>query len=282
MFSLSRLMVLRQLFDREKVVQTCLRMGATVDVANGVAERVQRRLYEGITTQTILRLIFSFMRKQKPAVKHVFDLRRGISLMEPKPEFEAFIQILLAESGFQVKPNQILRGKCCEHEVDGIATKNGTTFLVEAKHHLSYHALTGLDESRIARAVLEDVTEAYELGITNQRIDRAMIITNTRFSEHAACYGKCRNIMQIGWTSPQDIGLRDIVEKSKLYPLSCLRGLSREERLRLVNAGIVLIPQLLKIDRAEIEKKTGLPQATVTSILEKAQHSANTLWYLTR
>jgi hypothetical protein len=253
-------------------------MGATIEVANEVAERVQNRLYEGITTQTILRLIFTFIRKQKPAVRYVFDLRRGISLMEPKPEFEEFIQILLAESGFQVKPNQILQGKCCEHEVDAVATKSGTTFLVEVKHHYSYHALTGLDESRIARAVLEDVTDAYELGVTNQKIDRAMIITNTRYSEHAVCYGRCRNIMQIGWTSPEDWGLRDIVEKSKLYPLSCLRGLSSELRLRLVNAGIVLISQLLNLDRSEIEKKTGVPQATVSSILEKAQHSADTLW----
>ena len=83
--------------------------------------------------------------------------------MTPKPEFEIFVQILLARNGFEVSPNQILAGNCVEHEVDAIAKKNGVTYFVEAKHHINYHALTGLDESRVARALLEDVTEAYEL-----------------------------------------------------------------------------------------------------------------------
>ena len=43
--------------------------------------QVARMLYDGISTQKILNLIFILMRKSKPAVKHLFDLRRGISLM---------------------------------------------------------------------------------------------------------------------------------------------------------------------------------------------------------
>jgi HJR/Mrr/RecB family endonuclease len=167
-------------------------MGADSYIANDVAERIQRRLYEGITTEMILKLIFTYMRKYRPAVSHLFDLKRGISLMEPKPEFELFIQVLLAHTGFEVTPNQILRGRCGEHEVDGIARKDGVTYFVEVKHHLSYHALTGLDESRIAWAVLEDVTDAFTLGLTDQKIDRAVIVTNTRYSEHAIQYGKCK------------------------------------------------------------------------------------------
>jgi hypothetical protein len=253
-------------------------MGADINIANEVAERIEKRLYQGITTQMILQLIFTYMRKYRPAVSHLFDLKRAISLMEPKPEFELFIQVLLANSGFEVTPSQILRGKCGEHEVDGIARKNGVTYFVEAKHHFSYHALTGLDESRIAWAVLEDVTDAFTLGLTDQKIDRAVIVTNTRYSEQAIQYGKCKNIIQIGWTSPEHFGLRDTIEENKLYPLSCLRGVSVEARLRLVNSGIVLIKQLLDQDRLTIQRKMGLTQATVLSIIEKAQHSANTLW----
>ena len=268
----------KQSFSREKIVQTCLRMGADSYIANEVAERIERRLYEGITTEVILKLIFTYMRKYRPAVSHLYDLKQGISLMEPKPEFELFIQVLLAHTGFEVTPNQVLRGKCGEHEVDGIARKDGVTYFVEVKHHLSYHALTGLDESRIAWAVLEDVTDAFTLGLTDLKIDRAVIVTNTRYSEHAIQYGKCKNLIQIGWTSPEHFGLREAIEKNKLYPLSCLRGVSVEARLRLVNSGIVLIKQLLDQDRVTIERKTGLPQATVQSIIEKAKHSANTLW----
>ena len=268
----------KQLFDEEKIVRTCLRMGASREDAVQIAQKVERRLYEGISTRKILQMIYSLMRKQKPAVKHLFDLKYGISLMEPKPEFEAFIRILLVHSGFKVEPNTILRGLCGEHEADAIATKDGVTHFVEVKHHSSYHALTGLDESRIARAILEDVTEGYSHGLTRIKIDRAMIVTNTRYSKHAINYGRCRDILQVGWSSPEFLGLREMVEKHKLYPLSCLRGISAKVRLRLVEAGIVLIKQLLEQDLRYLERKTELPRETVLSIMEKARHTTQTLW----
>jgi hypothetical protein len=270
----------KQLYSREKVVQTCLRLGVDQQTAEHVALQVERRLYDGIPTRKVLQLIFSFLRKPKPAVKHLFDLRRGISLMVPKPEFEVFIQVVLAHSGFQVQPNTVLRGLCGEHEVDALAAKNGLTYFVEAKHHFNYHALTGLDESRIARAILEDVTEGYTAGVTKTKIDKAAIITNTKYSTHALTYGGCRGIVQIGWSSPEGSGLRDVVGKYKLYPLSCLRGVGVETRLRLAGAGIVLIKQVLEHDQEFFERKLGLPHPTVLSLIEKASHTAKTLWQL--
>jgi hypothetical protein len=269
----------RQLFDREKVVRTCLRMGANSQIAYAVAEKVERRLYDGISTQMILRMIFRFMRKYKPEVGNLFDLKRGLSLMSPKPEFEMFVQVLLAHNGFEVRSNQILRGKCVEHEVDAIASKDGITYFVETKHHLSYHALTGLDESRIARAVLEDVAEGFMLGRTDLKIDRAMIVTNTRYSEHAIQYGGCRSILQIGWDSPEKFGLQNMIREKKLYPLSCLRGLRGETRMKLVESGIVLIGQLLGEDLSELAKKTRLPQAALRGIAEKARSTSNAVGY---
>jgi hypothetical protein len=268
----------RQPFDREKIVQTCLRMGLTREAALEVARQVEGKLYDNISTNEILKIVFALIRKQRPAVKHVFDLKYGISLMEPKPEFEMFVRALLMYSGFQVKPNTILKGLCGEHELDAIAAQDGLTYLVEAKHHSAYHALTGLDESRIARAIIEDVTDGYKQGTTTIKVDRAMIVTNTRYSEHAVAYGGCRNILQIGWTSPDGFGLRDIVEKNRLYPLSCLKTLKTQTRLRLVYMGIVLIKQLLEQDHHYIERKMGLPQKTVSEIMENAKNATETLW----
>ena len=53
----------KQFFDREKIVRTCLRMGADKRTAYEVAERVERRLYDGMSTAKILQLIFLFMRR---------------------------------------------------------------------------------------------------------------------------------------------------------------------------------------------------------------------------
>ena len=263
-----------QLFDREKVVRTCLRMGANKQVAYEVAEKVERRLYDGISTAKILQMIFQFMRKHKPIVGNLFDLRKGLSLMTSKPEFEVFVQALLARSGFGVSPNQLLIGKCVEHEVDAIARKDGVTFFVEAKHHSRYHTPTGLDESRIARAVLEDVVEGFALGTSDLKIDRAMIVTNTRYSDQAIRYGTCRSILQIGWSSPIDHGLQSMIEGRNLFPLSCLKGLSVDARLKLAMSGLVLFEQIIEKDATELARKTGLPREFIRSIKEKIEPDA--------
>ena len=263
----------KQLFDREKIVKTCLRMGANRKIANDIVEKVEKRLYDGIPTKKILQITFRLLRKYQSNVRHLLDLRKGLSLMNSKPEFEKFVQILLARHGFEVSPNQILRGKCVGHEVDAIARKDGITYFVEAKHHTNYHTPTGLDESRIARAVLEDVTEGFGLGKNDLKIDRAMIVTNTRYSEHAQRYGKCRNILQIGWSSPAKFDLQNMIEEKKLYPLSCLRGLNSETKMKLVNSGIVLMKQLFEEETSTIARKAEVPKKTLKEIVEKARTS---------
>jgi len=130
-----------------------------------------------------------------------------------------------------------------------------------------------LDESRIARAILEDITEGFEMGKNNLRINRAMIVTNTRFSEQSKIYGKCRNILQIGWSYPPKMDLQTLIENKKVYPLSCLRSLTTNTRIRLVNSGVVLIKQLMDADISKLSKKSGVSYLTLKKTVEKAKNS---------
>jgi len=256
----------RQLFDKNKIVKTCMRMGATRRDAFEVADKIEKRLYNGISTVKILQMLFQFMRKYKPHVSQIYDLRKGLSLMSSKPEFEIFVQYLLSHNGFEVSSNRILKGKCVEHEVDGIAKKNGFTYLVEAKHHVNYHHFTGLDESRIARAVLEDVTEGYDLGRGGLKIDKAMLVTNTKYSDYAMQYGVCKDILQIGWSTPVNLSLQSMIEEKNLYPLSCVKGINVDTRLHLADSGVVLINQVTEEDTLGLARKTGLPQEVINKL----------------
>ncbi len=261
----------RQLFDREKVVRTCLRMGASWEIAEEIAEEIDGKIFDGIETGEILKMIFKLLRRYKPTISHLRDLREALAMMKPKPDFENFVQIVLSEDGYEVTPNQIVRGKCVEHEVDAIARKNGVTCLVEVKHHFNFHTPTGLDESRIARAVLEDVTEGFELGLNNIQIDKAMIITNTKFSEHAKRYAECRGILQIGWSSPPYRGLQDIIEENKLHPMTCIKDLRTEAREKLASTGTILLKQLTESRLEELKRKTGMSKETLEQIIGKAR-----------
>jgi hypothetical protein len=246
-------------------------MGANRSIAYKIVDEVEHQLYDGITTNKIYNLTFRLLKNYEPTIRHFLDLRKSLSLMVSKPEFEKFVQILLSYNGYSVSSNRLLVGKCVTHEVDGIAQKKGITYFVEAKHHQNYHSPTGLDESRIARAVLEDVIEGFELGKNKLRIDRAMIVTNTRFSEHAKIYGKCRNILQIGWSSPEKIALQDMIEKKKAHPISCIKGLKNSTRIRLVNSGVVMIKQLMDFNKSNLSKISGISMSTIRKVIEKAK-----------
>ncbi|MCW4052921.1 MAG: restriction endonuclease [Candidatus Bathyarchaeota archaeon] len=260
----------KQLFERGKIEKTCLRMGATHEIARIVANEIERQVYNGIQTRKILGMIFNELSKHKPAVKYQICLRKGLSLMKPKPDFEHFVQILLRKHGYEVSPNLIIQGKCVDHEIDALAKKNGETILVEVKHHYNYHTPTGLDESRIVRAVFEDITEGFEAGLNNYEISKSMIVCNTKFSDHAKRYTECRGIQKIGWSSPSDRSLQDMIEEKKLYPIQCLKGLSTESKEKLTDIGIILISQLAAKTLKEL-RKTGIPKETLTHIINKAR-----------
>jgi len=261
----------RQPFDKNKIVRTCMRMGATNAAAESIAEEIENRVYDGIETKKILQMIFRSLRKHKPVTRHQIDLRKALSLLSPAPDFERFIQLLLSEHGYEVTPNQILRGRCVEHEVDAIARKNGKTCIVEVKHHYQYHTPTSLDVSRISRAVFEDVTEAYELGLNNLKIDYALIVCNTKLSEHAKRYADCRGISHIGWSSPLNRDLQTMIEEKKLYPITFLKGLNTETRNKLASNGVILLKQLTEKTPKELRKQTRVSKEKLESIVGKAR-----------
>ena len=261
----------KQVFDKDKIVRTCLRKGVPRDVAEQIANKIEIRIYDGIETFKILQMIFRMISRHKPHLKHLTDLRRGLALLKPKPDFELYIQTLLKEHGYSVTPNQIIKGRCGEHEVDAIAKYKGITYIVEVKHHFNFHTPTGLDESRIARALLEDITEGQMYGMNTIHIDKAMIICNTKFSEHAKRYGHCRGIIQIGWSSPPERSLQDLIEEKKLYPITCLKGLKRDTKEKMVDGGIVVLKNLIEKDPEELREETGMTSETAATIIQQAK-----------
>jgi len=257
----------KQPFNREKIVRTCLRMGATRVVAELIADEIENRVYVSIATKKILQMIFRLLKKYKPVIGYQIDLRKALSLLSPAPDFERFIQLLLSEHGYEITPNQIIRGRCVEHEVDGVATKNGETYIVEVKHHYKYHTPTSLDVTRIARAVFEDLTEGHELGLNSLKIDYVLIVCNTKLSEHAKRYADCRGIKHIGWSSPQNRDLQTMIEEKKLYPITFLKGLNVEARNKLTSKGIFLLKQLIERHPAELTRQTGISREKLDSMI---------------
>jgi len=261
----------KQEFRKGKIVRTCLRMRATRRQAYAIAEKIESKSYDGIRTKEILKMIFRYIKEYRPEIRHEIDLREAISLLRPKPDFEVFVQLLLKAIGYDVTPNQILKGKCVEHEIDAVAKKGDETILVEVKHHFNHHTYTGLDVSLVAQSRLEDLSEGFKLGYNKINFNKVMIVCNTKFSGHALRYSKCRGIKCIGWKAPLEHGLEQMIEEKKFYPITFLKGLDRVSKRRLGENGIVLLKQLVESDIDKLCKMTRISKKKLSNLVGKAR-----------
>ena len=254
----------KQSFEKNKIIRTCLRMKASKDAAEEIAGKIERRLYEGIPTKKILKMIFSYLGEYKPEFKHQIDLREAVCLMRPKPDFEQFIGLLLKAEGYDVKMNRILAGKCIEHEIDAIAAKGNETLYVEVKHHYQPHSYTGVGVFLEAQATLEDLNDG------KNNFTKAMVVTNAKLSEHAKTYARCKNIGAMGWRYPEEKSLEVMIEDNKLYPVTLIKGLDSTLLARLGDNGIISVEQLAQFDVKKLTRLTKIGKSKAKEILRKA------------
>lgn len=260
----------RQPFDKQKVIRTCMRMQLSEKQAEAVADKIERKIYDGISTKKVLQLIFSYARAYMPALKHRIDLRESISLLRPKPDFEQFVRLVLEAYGYEIKGNQLLRGRCVEHEIDGIVKKNNQIVCLEVKHHFNSHTYTGIGVCLEAQAALEDLKDGFAREHTI-KFNKAMIVCNTKFSDHAKQYAVCKGIELIGWSMPKNAGLERMIEDKKLYPITLLKNLDRKDEARLGDAGIVLLKQLIELDESELHVRTKIIRKKIKMLKKLAE-----------
>lgn len=261
----------RQTFRRRKIVRTCIRLGAAKKIAETIGDKLESKVYDGIPTKEILKMIFDYLEEYQPAIRHQIDLRMAIALLRPKPDFERFIHIMLEKQGYKLTPNQIVRGRCVEHEIDAVARKGDETYMVEVKHHWNYHTYTGLDVCRIAVATFEDLAEGYALGLNPIKLSKIMVVCNTKFSQHAKRYAKCKGIEHIAWKAPPRHGLERVIDEKRLYPITLLKDLSQEIREKLADNGVLLLKQLTRCDAQDLAEKTRIPKDQLEDLSKRAE-----------
>ncbi len=261
----------RQPFQREKVIRTCLRMRVSTEAAEAIVDKIEGRVYDGIPTKKILQMIFRYLKSYRPAVRHQIDLREAISMLRSKPDFERFVQLLLREHGYEVTSDQIVRGRCVEHEIDAVASLGGETFLVEVKHHYGHHTYTGLDVFREVRATFEDLTEGYGLGVNSINFTKALVVCNTKSSKQASQYAKCRGIKHIAWKAPPERGLEQLIEEKRLYPITFLKGLDKGTRAKLADNEVLLLKQLIEGKISKLGKRTGIQRKRLIELRKNAK-----------
>ena len=108
----------RQRFRPGKIYNTCRRAGASKELTDKIVQIVKARLYDGMPTSEISKIVLRMLRPDICAAAK-YHLKQAIMQLGPDGfAFEEFIASLLESYGFKTRVGRTFFGKCVGHEVD--------------------------------------------------------------------------------------------------------------------------------------------------------------------
>jgi len=243
-------------FKPEKLVASLMRAGAKPDIAQDIARTIEQGLEEGMSTHEIYSRAFAELREHKHVAAARYSLKRAILDFGPSGfPFEAYIAELFRVDGYTALVDQIIQGKCVDHEVDVVLTKGGEKIFVEAKFHNTPGFKTDLKTVLYVQARIDDIGH------------KGLVVTNTKFTSKALQYAECRGLPLLGWDYPQGNNLHDRIDAAGLYPVTALTTLSHREKTALLSERVVLCKSLP--EKAHVLTSVGLSGKKIDAVLEE-------------
>lgn len=229
-------------FNKGKLKQSLLRSGATNEQADEITNKVIEMLVEGMSTRKIYKTAFRLLRNYSRQAAARYKLKQAIMELGPSGfPFEQFVGELLKHKGYKTQVGIIVKGHCVNHEIDVIAEKDEHHFMIECKFHNRQDYVCDVKIPLYIQSRFLDVERQWkQLAGHAEKFHQGWVVTNTRFSEDAAQYGRCMNMNLVGWDYPKNNGLKDWIDGSGLHPVTCLTTLTQKEKQQLLDRKIVL------------------------------------------
>ena len=240
-------------FSPSKLCLSLRKSGAPRGVADAACKTIETKVAPNDSTSAIYRKALKYLMKESPEVAARYSLHRALEALGPAGFiFEQYFETVLQAYGFKTRRDVVMQGKCVTHEIDVIAETGTKRFLVEAKYHNVPGLKTHVDVVMYADARLIDIVKN-EPEKNTKKFEYAMwVVTNTKFTDAAIQYAKCRGIRLTGWNHPRGESMEDIIADKKLYPVTVLPSLPKLLLPELAKRGIILAQDLLTYEAKDL------------------------------
>lgn len=235
-------------FSSEKLRRSLQRSGAADNVIETILNDVESWIFDGISSRKIYDKAFALLRKKTLSVASRYKLKNALMEMGPTGHpFEHFTGQVFKALGYNVEVAQILQGHCVTHEVDVIASKEKSRMFIECKYYLTTDKNANVQVPLYIRSRVDDIIKKQSTipefaGYTFS----GGVVTNTRFTSDAMTYGECSGLKLLSWDYPVGNGLKEIIDRGKIFPITVLTKLSTQDKQRLMGQGIVTCLQILE------------------------------------
>lgn len=257
-----------QAFSAEKLKHSLFRSGAPEEIIDEIVTHINNWITEeykredkAIPSKQIYSKAFGLLRKKTVSNAARYKLKNAIMEMGPTGyPFEYFVGEIYSIMGYDVKVSQILQGACVSHEVDVLATKGNHQRFIECKYYQSKGKTANVKVPLYIDSRVRDIiTNRKTLQEYNNFTFSGGVVTNTRFSTDAEEYGKCAELHLLSWDFPKGNGLKDIIDREKIFPITSLSSLSKTDKQKLMEEGIVVCRQIVR-DSSKIDLLDLKPQ----------------------
>ncbi|MDG6928166.1 MAG: hypothetical protein JRN26_06205 [Nitrososphaerota archaeon] len=231
-------------YDRQKIRSSLLRCTGPA-VAESVIEDLEGSIAGKVNSSEIHEKIKKILWKRDPAAAVKYQLRESMMKLGPAGyNFEDFYARIIKEMGHEPFVRQRLSGRCVIHELDVVYSDDRGKRFAEMKYHNEFGIYTGLKEAMYTYMRLLDLNEA------NQGFAGAELVSNTKVSDDAIDFAKCRGMGIMAWKYPPGGGLEVVIERMKLYPVTSFGDLIGEWRVRkLMSGGVITVKDLVRAQR---------------------------------
>jgi len=233
-------------FSLDNLRNSLGKSGADSHTVNTIIQKVQEELYDGISTKEIYNRAFALLKKNGSYLASKYKLKKAIYELGPTGyPFERFIGAILKYSGYETTIGDILQGQCVTHEIDVIAIKNEETTIIECKFHSDEGRNCNVKIPLYIASRYNDVKSHWDTMRHPTTLTKGWVVTNTRFTEDAITFGKCIGLYLLSWDYPKNDGLRDRIDRLRLYPITVSTLLNNREKQFLLSRDVVLCRDLI-------------------------------------
>ena len=233
-------------FSSEKLENSLFRSGASQELIKQITLAILRLPTENLTTKDVYKHAFQLLRKSSYQLAARYKLQKAILELGPSGyPFEAYVSHLFAFQGLDTNVGGAMNGKRIIHEVDIWAKNHNVQYIVECKHHGNQSYKSDIKVVLYVHARFNDIVSQLKKHQQPELRYKCWIVTNTRFTDDAISYASGENIELMAWNYPSKGSLRERIDISGLYPITCLCSLTKSEKQHLLDQKIVLCKQLL-------------------------------------
>ena len=258
-------------FDLEKLITSLKRSGASDEAITEVTREISTAMRPGMTTGDIYRRVYAVLkRSERQPVASRYSLKRALLDLGPTGyPFEDYVAQIWSALGWKTQTRLILSGRCTTHEVDMVAEKGGRKIAAEVKFHNAPGMRSDVKTALYVNARWHDINARLEAS-GEKRFDEWLLITNTHFTSQAEEYGGCAGLSLISWNYPHHGNLQDLIEETRVHPLTCLTTISRYDKNQLLKDGVVLCRTVAE-DPGQL-RRIGVPEPKVKKIIAESKY----------